>query len=208
VKKILPKFFREAKFESFSRRLKRWGFRKVYTTGLSQTIFSHDLFHRDRPDLCKEMNGREKTKSCMSIKANTAGNVPVSPASQATIQDQQCRKIMMAQQQAKLQAARQNMNSLQNDTFPSLPSSLPENIGAQSMINNALLARLAPNDSQTLWGRGPSTINQVKLQMARLNDDISRCEEQLVILHNLKELKERRRQLTGESVSSHGATHF
>lgn len=78
VKKILPKHFREAKFESFSRRLKRWGFRKVYTTGLSQIIFSHDLFHRDRQDLCRIMNGREKVAAdeCTQGSISGSGGTP------------------------------------------------------------------------------------------------------------------------------------
>lgn len=58
TKKVLPTYFREAKFESFSRRIKRWGFRKMYTTGLKQVIYTHDLFQKDRLDLSKMMNGR------------------------------------------------------------------------------------------------------------------------------------------------------
>eukprot|EP00584_Thalassiosira_punctigera_P003971 CAMPEP_0172546248 /NCGR_PEP_ID=MMETSP1067-20121228/16044_1 /TAXON_ID=265564 ORGANISM="Thalassiosira punctigera, Strain Tpunct2005C2" /NCGR_SAMPLE_ID=MMETSP1067 /ASSEMBLY_ACC=CAM_ASM_000444 /LENGTH=190 /DNA_ID=CAMNT_0013333145 /DNA_START=46 /DNA_END=615 /DNA_ORIENTATION=+ len=51
ARRILPRHFREAKFESFSRRLKRWGFKKAYANAsqgsVSQTIVvSHDLFHR------------------------------------------------------------------------------------------------------------------------------------------------------------------
>jgi hypothetical protein len=55
---VLPFYFREAKFESFSRRIKRWGFRKMYTTGQKQVIYTHDLFQKDRLDLCRMMNGR------------------------------------------------------------------------------------------------------------------------------------------------------
>lgn len=58
TKNVLPTYFREAKFESFSRRIKRWGFRKMYTTGLKQVIYTHDLFQKDRLDLSKMMNGR------------------------------------------------------------------------------------------------------------------------------------------------------
>jgi hypothetical protein len=58
TKKVLPTYFREAKFESFSRRIKRWGFRKMHTTGLKQVIYTHDLFQRDCIDLSKMMNGR------------------------------------------------------------------------------------------------------------------------------------------------------
>ncbi|KAL3776374.1 hypothetical protein ACHAWO_004409 [Cyclotella atomus] len=58
TKKALPTYFRDAKFESFSRRIKRWGFRKMYTTGLKQVIYTHNLFQKDCIDLSKMMNGR------------------------------------------------------------------------------------------------------------------------------------------------------
>lgn len=74
TKTVLPKHFREAKFESFSRRLKRWGFRKVYTTGMAQSIFSHDLFHRDHPELCKVMNGRDRQQAPVNM--SSMNNVP------------------------------------------------------------------------------------------------------------------------------------
>jgi hypothetical protein len=58
TKKVLPTCFREVQFESFSRRIKRWGFRKMYTTGLKQVTYTHDLFQKDRIDLLKTMNGK------------------------------------------------------------------------------------------------------------------------------------------------------
>ena len=44
--------------ESFSRRIKRWGFKKMYTTGQKQVIYSHELFQKDNFALCQMMNGR------------------------------------------------------------------------------------------------------------------------------------------------------
>ncbi|KAL3785929.1 hypothetical protein ACHAWO_001222 [Cyclotella atomus] len=58
IKKVLPMYFREVQFEMFSRRIKRWGFRKMYTTGLKQTTYTHDLFQKDHIDLLKTMNGK------------------------------------------------------------------------------------------------------------------------------------------------------
>eukprot|EP00579_Thalassiosira_antarctica_P011062 CAMPEP_0201910424 /NCGR_PEP_ID=MMETSP0903-20130614/1799_1 /ASSEMBLY_ACC=CAM_ASM_000552 /TAXON_ID=420261 /ORGANISM="Thalassiosira antarctica, Strain CCMP982" /LENGTH=439 /DNA_ID=CAMNT_0048445053 /DNA_START=81 /DNA_END=1400 /DNA_ORIENTATION=+ len=228
VKKVLPKCFREAKFESFSRRLKRWGFRKVYTTGLSQIIFSHDLFHRDRPDLCKIMNGREnvgpeqENHQAMAGNASAAGpfatqeqfrNVMMfqqaQAQQQATFQQQMAMRQQINQQRAMLTMAHQQghspsrVGSLQNSiSVQNLRGSSPENIDAQAMINKAhdLVAQSMPqsNDSQ-VNPKDPSTIHQAKMQLTRLNDDIANCEEQLVILQQLKDLKERRRQLTGAS---------
>jgi hypothetical protein len=45
-------FLRNTQFDSFLRRLKRWGFKKVQTTG---TVYFHELFQRDRPDLLEKM---------------------------------------------------------------------------------------------------------------------------------------------------------
>jgi len=48
---LLPLFFKKTQFDSFIRRLKRWGFQR---TPLSpdRSIFQHPFFQRDRPDLC------------------------------------------------------------------------------------------------------------------------------------------------------------
>mmetsp|Transcript_9751 Transcript_9751/g.21150 ORF Transcript_9751/g.21150 Transcript_9751/m.21150 type:complete len:404 (+) Transcript_9751:118-1329(+) len=194
VKKILPKFFREAKFESFSRRLKRWGFRKVYTTGLSQTIFSHDLFHRDRPDLCKTMNGRERTMPCENNQASMSGSYPNELDHTAAAQLQQFRNAMVLQQ-AKQQMAVQQIASLpQSASFPFLGGYSTNNIGDQFVPGSM------SQSSGSRFGlcRDPSTVDHAKFQMARLSADIAHCEEQLATLHNLKEVKERRRQFAGD----------
>mmetsp|Transcript_42220 Transcript_42220/g.72102 ORF Transcript_42220/g.72102 Transcript_42220/m.72102 type:complete len:413 (+) Transcript_42220:135-1373(+) len=204
VKKILPKFFREAKFESFLRRLKRWGFRKVYTTGSSQTIFSHELFHRDRPDSCKAMNGRENATSCKNSEARSLGNVPASYASPVTAQDKQLSKIMMLEETKQKQVAlKQQMNSIQNSTVASLLESSRKNSDTQAIINKSYalvpLSMPHPNVSQNRPIRDPSLVNHAKLQLTRLNDDIAQCEEQLAFLQRMKELKERQRGLLAAS---------
>jgi hypothetical protein len=59
---VLARYFRETRFDSFSRRLKRWGFNKVYTTGMAQAVYCHRLFQKDRLDLRKLMNGGAERK--------------------------------------------------------------------------------------------------------------------------------------------------
>jgi len=51
---ILPKYFKEAKFQSFVRKLYRWGFRRI-SDSPKDTIFYHPMFLRDRPELCSRM---------------------------------------------------------------------------------------------------------------------------------------------------------
>ncbi|KAL7510185.1 hypothetical protein ACHAXN_012512 [Cyclotella atomus] len=55
---VLPMYFHKVKFEWFSRRIKRRGFHKMYTTGLKQVTYTHDLFQKDCIDLLKMMNGK------------------------------------------------------------------------------------------------------------------------------------------------------
>lgn len=67
AKKILPAYFSGGKFDSFCRRLKRWGFRKVYADDRGRAVvYSHGLFRRDAPGLCKMMNGVVKSPVAVS----------------------------------------------------------------------------------------------------------------------------------------------
>lgn len=54
--KVLPEFFKSAKFESFTRKLNRWRFKRI-TDGTHAVAYTHELFLRDRPELCKKMSG-------------------------------------------------------------------------------------------------------------------------------------------------------
>lgn len=318
VGKILPKFFREAKFESFGRRLKRWGFRKVYTTGLSQIIFSHDMFHRDRPDLCRIMNGREKAGAGgapsdaevaervaergmgFGVAAPASGqqqNQPFPPQDQyhsmmfqqsQQFRQQAFQRQLATQQQMSRQMSQQNamfatmQRQNSNGSLPTSPSLNLNNSGLNlgrntsltnlnmnnsslttlnmnnSSLNSSLTnlnvnnsslnsslhslqgipnlarnnasspedssvdSRAVLNEARALMslpgvplqdpaailaaaGNDPGTIREARMQLGRLNDDIANCEEQLAILQQLKDLKERRRLLSG-STSPRGIT--
>jgi len=217
--KILPKFFREAKFESFSRRLKRWGFRKAYASGLSHVIFSHDLFHRDRPNLCKAMNGRTK---CMSERENPQVEQGNAPASIDSLSSQENFSMLFRQAQAQQQQlldkhdmlviarAQTQGHSSSSIISPKISSQPVQNLmtqqgssheenQAQAMIReaNAVVARSIPqsNNSQINPQR-PSPIHEANIQLNRLTSDIQNCEAQLNIIQRIKELKEKRRLLS------------
>jgi hypothetical protein len=53
-KDILPTYFKQAKFSSFTRKLYRWGFRHI-TKGPDANSFYHELFQRDNSLLCLNM---------------------------------------------------------------------------------------------------------------------------------------------------------
>lgn len=207
VTKILPKYFREAKFESFSRKLKRWGFRKVYTTGLSQVIFSHDLFHRGRPDLCKIMNGREKAAASEDPRAAGAGTADL------LVAPEQVRTAMLLEQ-ARTQQQLQHQAAFQQQMNQHASMSMPMLTSAQGRTQSPARTASAPsihslNQSHSLRGHASSlpwtlyahtqavqanpsnsstSMESTDMQMARLNHDIASCEQRLSILQRMKEI--------------------
>mmetsp|Transcript_12148 Transcript_12148/g.18222 ORF Transcript_12148/g.18222 Transcript_12148/m.18222 type:complete len:338 (+) Transcript_12148:90-1103(+) len=56
---LLPTYFRGSMFNSFVRKLNRWGFRRLKRTGHASS-FAHDLFVRDKPWLCGRMRCQSK----------------------------------------------------------------------------------------------------------------------------------------------------
>lgn len=58
-KTILPTYFRGSLFNSFVRRLGRWGFRRLKRTGRISG-FANDYFVRDKPWLCLQMKCQSK----------------------------------------------------------------------------------------------------------------------------------------------------
>ncbi len=58
-KELLPTYFRGSLFNSFVRKLNRWGFRRLKRTGKASS-FAHDCFIRDKPWLCENMRCQSK----------------------------------------------------------------------------------------------------------------------------------------------------
>lgn len=52
--KIIPKYFRHCKYNSFTRQVNGWGFRRI-TQGPDHNAYFHELFLRGLPHLCKRM---------------------------------------------------------------------------------------------------------------------------------------------------------
>jgi hypothetical protein len=68
MKDILPKHFEGTKFESFTRKLNRWGFKRIAGEDAPEDTFaySHHLFKRDCPELCGGMSGGKKAEHDLS----------------------------------------------------------------------------------------------------------------------------------------------
>ena len=54
VDTVLPKYFKQTKFASFTRKLNRWGFKRI-TKGPNAGAYFHRLFQKDKPKLCLKM---------------------------------------------------------------------------------------------------------------------------------------------------------
>lgn len=67
--RVMPKYFKQSKFTSFTRKLNRWGFVRV-TRGYETGAYYHKLFQRGNLRLCMQM-------SCQSSKT---GTMPPTPA--------------------------------------------------------------------------------------------------------------------------------
>lgn len=67
VAEVLPRYFKQTKYTSFTRKLSRWGFTRI-TKGVDTGAYYHKLFLRGQMHLCKQM-------SCQSIALKFAGKV-------------------------------------------------------------------------------------------------------------------------------------
>lgn len=79
---ILPRYFKETKYTSFTRKLNRWGFERI-NKGPEVGAYYHKHFQRSNPHRCTKM-------SCVSSKidqdTNTGEKAPSSPPLSAVIQ--------------------------------------------------------------------------------------------------------------------------
>ena len=73
VQHLLPNVFKQAKFESFTRKLYRWGFRRVMNTSNNHTFY-HEFFLRDKPMLCLKMRSGNIVSSNVDITRNLFPN--------------------------------------------------------------------------------------------------------------------------------------
>jgi len=62
VTSVMPNYFKQTKFESFMRKLSRWGFRKE-KHGPAAGAYYHGLFKRDNPELCLQMTTLHESKN-------------------------------------------------------------------------------------------------------------------------------------------------
>jgi hypothetical protein len=76
AKQLLPMFFRQSKFPSFTRKLYRWGFRQVSVVQHSSTnrrdmIFGHEFFQRDNKAMMGRMRSVTAAGTRRAVQART-----------------------------------------------------------------------------------------------------------------------------------------
>lgn len=73
-KEIVPLYFRQSRLSSFKRQLNLYGF-ELINTGPTRGGYYHDLFQRDRPELCRRMR-RVAVKVGSEAKKGTSDDSP------------------------------------------------------------------------------------------------------------------------------------
>lgn len=71
---VLPKYFKQSKFTSFTRKLNRWGFNRV-TRGPETGAYYHKFFQQGDLRLCMQMSC-QSTKATMGVGFITANHMP------------------------------------------------------------------------------------------------------------------------------------
>mmetsp|Transcript_11072 Transcript_11072/g.16618 ORF Transcript_11072/g.16618 Transcript_11072/m.16618 type:complete len:714 (-) Transcript_11072:226-2367(-) len=54
AKDVIPQYFQHDQYNSFMRQVNAWGFKRI-NNGPTANYYTHELFARDRPDLCQQM---------------------------------------------------------------------------------------------------------------------------------------------------------
>ena len=203
TRNVLPRYFKESLFESFSRRLKRWGYRKVYTTGQKQIVLTHDLFQKGRLDLCKMMNGRASQSSEVTGKGASSETTKID---ESMIEELAlAEKSLRAHRNVNGTSERKTEMAPQVNRLPQVSPRTPPAQAATMYPQAAAAPHVIPHLNHGTVSfqrhrevgsfRAPHNLMHaagVARQMSSLDEEIRECEEQLAILNRLRALRERR----------------
>lgn len=81
--KVIPQYFRHSKYNSFTRQVNGWGFRRI-TQGPDHNAYFHEMFLRGLPHLCKRMrrltaSGTSRADAAASVEPDFYSISKVSP---------------------------------------------------------------------------------------------------------------------------------
>jgi len=79
IEKVLDVYFQGSKFESFVRKLNRWGFKRTYHPDFRcETIgYQHPMFRKGRPELLTSLSNRKKQKKKTAVSSTPKQEAPL-----------------------------------------------------------------------------------------------------------------------------------
>lgn len=201
-------------------RRKRWGFQKIYMTGASQSVYSHELFQQGRLDMCKLMNGNGKPCAKYDVKL-------LEQSMNSTAEQEVAELKKLAKQADATDAGKADPNhpvmrveptQMPHQSFSRPPhymttysrpvehvvlhphvlhpaQLMPSYDYQRHQASSSASVHLIPFQTQTYamsrMGYDGNMRSGREQDMSRLEKDISQCEEQLLLLHRMRALKER-----------------
>jgi hypothetical protein len=209
TRKILPTYFKESKFESFSRRLKRWGFTKVYTASQKKIVITHELFQNGRLDLCQMMNARASQGS-QAVTRGAASALPDAVKRELALAEQTLQAHQQSTQDPKIQlkpksSSPQVQLRLPQATSPPMTTYRPAPAYPQYQMSDVYEMPMSTyyafevDRATNYWhpSARPPSMTRVNMSdiMFSLDREIQDCQEQLDVLRRLRDLREKRRVL-------------
>jgi len=121
---VLPKYFKEAKYTSFTRKLNRWGFKHFTLPTASDpsadkemSIYTHEKFLRDNPNLCQQMDGGHRRRNSQKESSEDEVSHAGLESSQGPNVASGIHQDNMAQQLQQQNAMMQQMQQLQQQNM-------------------------------------------------------------------------------------------
>mmetsp|Transcript_3857 Transcript_3857/g.5245 ORF Transcript_3857/g.5245 Transcript_3857/m.5245 type:complete len:507 (+) Transcript_3857:203-1723(+) len=127
------------KYPSFTRKLNRWGFRQV-SRGPDAGAFHHDLFHRDKPELCLKMVCQKSRKPKLGEQARSKKKKKKSKSPQAVqiVPNSSCKNTIISNlqgpQDRHMVTDCESVNSVFSNHALSNPSSKRDSTAISSQI--------------------------------------------------------------------------
>jgi hypothetical protein len=162
---VLPRFFKQSKFTSFTRKLNRWGFIRI-TRGPQTGSYLHKLFHRDHPELCLQMRCQNVRLPNQELTTTVATTTTTAPSiARALLSRTESQDIDLSLRHPTLSMTQ---GSLQH--FNSLPfnSGLHNGHLSSPLVGMGLSSSLTGMNNTSSLLSNPIALMQVKLQLQQL----------------------------------------
>mmetsp|Transcript_9958 Transcript_9958/g.14826 ORF Transcript_9958/g.14826 Transcript_9958/m.14826 type:complete len:685 (-) Transcript_9958:112-2166(-) len=82
---VLPLFFKHAKSKSFMKQVNLWNFDRIKKAGPDYGFYTHELFRRDQPELCRGMIRRLAKSTAIPAVIGGAGSGSTAPTAAAIV---------------------------------------------------------------------------------------------------------------------------